>query len=216
MIKKLLNILQNLIFSTIGNHIKPGSFKRTMDIAFVFFEKIAFAFEDASKFYIDVYQEIVDNELQLLNDYPLQKILVVGSGSIPATPVLIAEKSNTHVVCIDIDKQAIKKSKSLINTMHLNDKITVKSGDGIHFPYDDYDAIFILYGMKSQKEIIDSLSESLPKKIPIILRVVPQDDNALIDNTPFDLSTLFTIKGKVRTHSWGLLDSYLLERKLEK
>lgn len=213
MIKKLLNILQNLIFSTIGDHIKPGSFKRTMDIAFVFFEKIAFAFEDASKFYIDVYQEMVDNELQLLNDYPLQKILVVGSGSIPATPVLIAEKSNAEVVCIDIDKQAIKKSKSLINTMHLNNKIKVKSGDGIHFPYDDYDAIFILYGMKSQKEIIDSLSESLPKKIPVILRVVPQDDNALIDNTSFDLSTLFTIKGKVRSHSWGLLDSYLLERK---
>ncbi len=216
MMKKILNILQQLIFSTIGDQIKPGSFKRTMDIAFVLFEKIAFAFEDASKFYINVYQEIVDKELRLLNDYQLQNMLVVGSGSIPATPILLAKKSNAQIVCIDIDKHAIQKSQHVLKRMKLDDKISVKSGDGIHFSYDDYDAIFILYGMKSQKEIIDSLSESLPKKIPVILRVVPQDDNALIDNTPFDLSTLFTIKGKVRSHSWGLLDSYLLERKLEK
>jgi histidine 2-aminobutanoyltransferase len=213
MIKKILNSLQNLIFSTIGNHIKPGSFKRTMDIAFVLFEKIAFAFEDASKFYINVYQEMVDNELRLLKKYQLQKILVVGSGSIPATPILIAKKSNAHVVCIDIDTHAIKKSETLIKRMQLNNKITVKSGDGIHFPFEEFDAIFILYGMKSQKEIIDSLSQFLPEHIPVILRVVPQNDNALIDNTSFDLSSLFTVKNKVRSRSWGLLDSYLLERK---
>ena len=213
MIKKILNILQDLIFSTIGDHVKPGSFKRTMDVAFVFFEKIAFAFEDASTFYIDMYQEMVDNELRLLKDYQLQKILVVGSGSIPATPVLIAKKSNVHVVCIDIDKHAIQKSEMLIKRMQLDNKITVKSGDGIHFPFEEYDAIFILYGMKSQKKIIDSLSQSLPEHIPVILRVVPQNDNALIDNTPFDLSSLFTVKNKVRSHSLGLLDSYLLERK---
>jgi len=213
MIKKILNSLHNLIFSTIGNHIKPGSFKRTMDIAFVLFEKIAFAFENVSKFYINVYQEMVDNELRLLKEYQLQKILVVGSGSIPATPILISKKSNSHIVCIDIDTHAIKKSVTLIKRMQLDNKITVKSGDGIHFPFEEYDAIFILYGMKSQKKIIDSLSQSLPEHIPVILRVVPQKDNALIDNTPFDLSSLFTVKNKVRSHSLGLLDSYLLERK---
>jgi len=213
MMKKILNILQQLIFSTIGDQIKPGSFKRTMDIAFVLFEKIAFAFEDASIFYINVYQEIVDKELRLLNDYQLQNMLVVGSGSIPATPILLAKKNNAQIVCIDIDKHAIQKSQHLIKSMKLDDKISVKSGDGIHFSYDDYDAIFILYGMKSQKEIIDSLSKSLPQDTPVILRVVPQDDAALIDNKPFDLSSLFTVKDKVRSHSWGLLDSYLLENK---
>jgi len=211
--KKTLKTLQNLIFSSIGDHIKPGSFKRTMDITFVLFEKVAFAFEAASEFYINVYQEIVDKELRLLNDYQLKNMLVVGSGSIPATPILLAKKRNAQIVCIDIDKHAIQKSQHLVKRMKLDDKISVKSGDGIHFSYDKFDAIFILYGMKSQKEIIDSLSTSLPENTPVILRVVPQDDAALIDNKPFDLSSLFTVKDKVRSHSWGLLDSYLLENK---
>lgn len=204
--------MQKLIFSKIGDQVKPGSFKRFMDVVFVFFEKIAFSFDDVSRFYIEVYEEMVDNELNLLSNYHFDTILVVGSGSIPATPILIAEKTNARVVCIDIDEQAIRKSKRLIKKLHLNTRISVETGDGVYFSFDDYDAIFILYGMKSQKEIIEYLAQSLPQKLPVILRVVSKNDYALIDNNPFDLSTLFKVKNKIRSHNLGLMDSYLLEK----
>lgn len=213
MIKKILSFLQKLVFSKVGDHIKPGSFKRTMDVAFVLFEKIAFAFEDLSTNYTNVYKQIVENELELLDNYSLKNILVIGSGSIPSTPILISKKSNAHVVCIDIDEHAIKKSNTLIKNRGLTHKIEIKPGDGNHISLEGYDAIFILYGMKSQRKILNYLSENLPRNVPVILRVVPQNDLALIDNEPYDLSTNFNVINKKRSHSWGLLDSYLLESK---
>ena len=212
MIKTILRTIKSIIFHHVSDIIRPGSFKRTMDLFFIILEKSAYVFKPLTESYIDVYSEMVENELGLLETYPISSILVIGSGSIPSTPIIISRKTKAKITCIDIDNEAVKKSKNIIKRFNLTDRIMIENGDGAHHNLKSFDGIFVLYGMKNQMKILDNISTKCAN-IPIIFRTVQHNDYSLVDNKPFDLSTMFHIENKIKSHSWGTVVSYLLIKK---
>jgi precorrin-6B methylase 2 len=212
-IKKSIISFKNIIFQHIGSKISPGSLKLFIDISFAFFEKIAYKFEKISSVYLEIYDEMVRKELNMIKINNKNNILVIGSGTLPATPILVAHKTKAKITAIDIDEKAVKKSTEYIKNLNLQDKINVRLGDGVTYPLKDFDTIFILYGIRKKREMISHLSKNVEKSTKIILRTILKDGKAKIDDTYIDLSEYFKIKDSAQSHSFGIVDSILLEKK---
>ncbi|MCJ7571830.1 MAG: 50S ribosomal protein L11 methyltransferase [Candidatus Thermoplasmatota archaeon] len=184
-----------------------------MDISFAFFEKIAFKFEIISSIYLDIYEEMVEKELSMIKTSKEHLILVVGSGTLSATPILIARKTNAKITAIDTDEKAVKESIKYIKSLNLEDRINIIQGDGVDYCLKDFDIIFVLYGIRKQKEMIDNLSKNIKKSTEVIFRTVLKDGKAKIDDKYLDLSKYFLIKKNVQSQCFGIVDSLLLKKK---
>lgn len=97
MLKKLTEksfyILKRIFFEKFGSIFPGGSFKNVMDSLFVLFEKVSINFPLIASNYLDIYQEIVKEEIDMANISSADRILVIGSGSIPSTPIILAKKT---------------------------------------------------------------------------------------------------------------------------
>ena len=213
MIEKCILTFKNLIFQHIGSKLKLGSLKFVINISFVFFEKIAFKFPKISSIYLDMYEEIVEKELSMINPSKEDSILVIGSGTLPATPIIIVRKTNAKITAIDIDENAVKDARKYIKNLNLEENINVVNGNGVNFSLIDFDIIFVLYGMRQQKEMIDNLSKNITQSTKVILRTILKDGKAIIDDVYLDLSEYFVIDKNVQSQCFGIVDSILLEKK---
>jgi len=213
MIEKCVLTFKNIIFQHIGSKLKLGSLKFFMNISFVFFEKIAFKFPKISSIYLDMYEEIVEKELSMINPSKEDSMLVIGSGTLPATSIIIARKTNAKITAIDIDENAVKEARKYIKNLNLEKNINVVQGNGVNFSLIDFDIIFVLYGMRQQKEMIDNLSKNIKQSTKVILRTILKDGKALIDDVYLDLSEYFVIDKNVQSQCFGIVDSILLKKK---
>jgi precorrin-6B methylase 2 len=212
-IEKCVWTFKNIIFQHIGSKMKLGSLKFFMNISFVFFEKIAFKFAKISSIYLEMYEEIVEKELSMIKPSKDHLILVIGSGTLPATPIIIARKTNAKITAIDIDEKAVKESSEYIKNLNLEENINIIKGNGVNFSLKGFDIIFVLYGMRRQKEMIDNLSNNIKKSTKVILRTILKERKAKIDDEYLDLSEYFIIKTTVQSECFGIVDSVLLEKK---
>ena len=213
MIEKCILSFKNLIFQHIGSKLKLGSLKFFMNISFVFFEKIAFKFPKISSIYLDMYKEIVEKELSMINPSKEDLILIIGSGTLPATPIIITRTTNAKITAIDIDENAVKEARKYIKNLNLEENINVIQGNGVNFSLIDFDIIFVLYGMRQQKEMIDNISKNITQSTKVILRTILKDGKAIIDDVYLDLSEYFVIDKYVQSQCFGIVDSILLKKK---
>ena len=138
---------------------------------------------------------------------------MIGSGTLPATPIIIVRKTNTKITAIDIDENAVKNSRKYIKNLNLEENINVVNGNGVNFSLIDFDIIFVLYGMKQQKEMIDHLSKNITQSTKVILRTILKEGKAIIDDVYLDLSEYFVIDKYVQSQCFGIVDSILLKKK---
>ena len=111
--KKFLSFSQRIFFEELGDKFNVKSLKKTMDFLYVIFEKICIKFEMISKYYIDLYQELIDKEIKMASISNVDTVLVVGCGSLPTTSVLVFNKTNAKVTGIDIDSIANQQVNDL-------------------------------------------------------------------------------------------------------
>lgn len=212
-------LLNNFFFQTgkiilqdIGSKIRPGSLKNLMDTLFILCEKIGTNFSCFWHYYLNLYQHLVDTEIKMAQITSKDTILIIGCGSLPATCVLLAQKINTTIVGIDHDEKAIRDAQHLIKKKKLQKKITLKCAKGDQFSLDDYDCVFVLYGVKNHAKVLKHISETIKNDARIIYRK-PQNmqDDLSVQNQ--NLLGLFYIKKIVHSTQFQGLDSYLLIKK---
>ena len=124
-------------------------------------EKIAHRFDIISCYYLRLYDELVEKEITMANISSEDFIFVIGCGSIPATPALIAMKTKARIVSIDKDLKAISRASKFIKTLDLQNVIKLEHADALYFPVENFDVIFVLYGVRQQKEILNYFSTRL-------------------------------------------------------
>ncbi len=98
----------------------------------------------------------------------------------------------------------------VINKNYIN---YVVEGNGVNFSLIDFDIIFVLYGMRQQKEMIDNISKNITQSTKVILRTILKDGKAIIDDVYLDLSEYFVIDKHVQSQCFGIVDSILLKKK---
>jgi precorrin-6B methylase 2 len=208
---RLFSFAQYIVFRQVGNKIPTNSIKKIMDLGFIVFERMGVKFPVVSAVYLQFYENVVQQETALAKVCPKDRVLVIGSGSLPATPILITRYSGAKVVTIDRDPRAVKSSTDYIRHQQLADRLTIDYGEGLTYPAKDFSVVFIMYGVKNTQDVIASLPNRISDDCRVVLRLLCDTNRKILDN--LDITSYFTIKDQVHTSSLGAFETLLLEKK---
>jgi len=178
--EKFFNLFQRLFFEELGKKFRPGTFRNLMNYLYVIFEKSAYQFEFLSEYYLGFYKELVEDEIKLAQITSKDHVLVIGCGSIPATSIIIAEKTNAHITSIDIDSHAISNASLIVKKLKLEDKLILESADGHNYPIEKFDVVFVLYGVKNHDDMLKLIGKNMRDNARIIFRSVLEDGDKKI------------------------------------
>ena len=201
-----------IFYRQIGTKFRTDALKFFWDIFFVVLEKIGFKFDVISSNYIKLYDDIVEKEICMAKISSKDRILVIGCGSLPATTALIAMKTKAEITTIDVDSRAVHEASYFFKNINLERQIRVEHADGLKYPINKFDVIFLLYGVQQQKEILTYLAENMQDTTKIIFRTVC-DTQGRLSNKSIDVSRLFLVKDHVSSEYLGSVDSLLLLKK---
>jgi len=211
-VEKIFSKVRSIIFEGMGSGLQTGMLKNYMDRLFIIFEKIVHNFDIIAYNYLQLYEEIVEKELDMSCVSEKDRVLVIGCGSLPSTSAQIALKTDADVVAIDNDKKAVKDAKKFLSRLNLENRLIIENVDGRFYPVEKFDVIFVLYGVKQKKEVLTYLSGKIKKNARIVFRTTP-NQFVKIQSEQIDLSNLFVVKDRIHTMSLGPLDSFLLCKK---
>lgn len=186
--------------------------KKIVDYFFIIMEKIVFKIDDLLPIYLSFYENMIENEVSLAEISSEDKILHIGCGSIPATCILLVEKTNCSTTGIDKNFRSVKQANKLIKNKKLDNKIHIQHADGLDFPVESFDVIIVSQGIKPAFEVLKKISLSFKKTSYVIYRTNVSSDGTLTDKDIF-LSSLFEIKQVSHQKKNALLGSVLLTRK---
>ena len=211
MIKKKLQAFLSFLLNDIGDNFDAIALKSIVDNLFIITEKTIIHFPRFLPFYINYYQDIIDQEIKIANITSKSLILHVGCGSIPASSMLLAQKTNASVVGIDRDAHAIRKAKICIKNLNLSDKVTVKTKDATQINLASFDVILISQGIMPKQVFLKQLSKKISNTQLIILRSFSQH-HSLDDQDKF-LKDYYSIKDIFCHTAHGSTTSIILQKK---
>jgi precorrin-6B methylase 2 len=159
-----------------------------------------------------LYDELIEKEIVMAQITKNTNVLVIGCGSLPVTPILIGSKTDANIIGIDYDKKAVDRAINFINKHYPRLKIKIEHADGISYPIEKYDVIFVLYGVKNQNEILKNISKKIGDNKHIILRTTQDYLNKKYGGYE-KLSEMFKIKDSLGSDSIYTSYSYLLTKK---
>lgn len=211
---RAFDAFSRFIFERVSEKIKPGSMKNIMDPIFAISEKFAYEFSFLRERYLDMYDEMIRGELGLLSSLKDKRVLVIGSGSLPATAILFARLSKACVVGVDIDAEAVMRANTLVARMGFDSKkLHFIEGDGLCVDLSGFDVVLLLYGIRQQKKMLEAARDKIEDDACIIVRTTCEGDKIRIDSECVDLSEWFVIAGQVHSTALGPIDSFLLKKK---
>lgn len=181
-------------------------FKQFIDGGFRVMENIILRFNPLITLYINWYEEAVKQEIQLGSLSSKDRILVIGSGSIPATSILLYQLTNADIISIDKNNQAVINAKRCIQQVSPNAKIHFIHSNAIDLDLTNFNTILIAYGVENILEILKHCYFNGNNKTKIILR--SEKDRSI--------NEYFLIKKYVSNYSIGPFQSMLLLKKEKK
>jgi precorrin-6B methylase 2 len=211
-LEHMFSFLQTIVFKQIGNKMPTNALKGVMDIAFIVFEKVGCKFEIISSIYLKLYHDIVLKELSMACLTKDDQVLVIGSGSLPATPALIAQNAQVTIVSIDKDRTAVKNAVSYVKNHHLDNRLSIEYADVLQYSVERFTVVFVLYGVKRPREVLVYLASHIHENTRVIFRAITDAQGKVADQT-IDILKHFSIKGKVHSETLGSFDSFLLMKK---
>jgi len=210
--EKFFNLFQRIFFEELGKKFCPGTFRNLMNYLYVIFEKSAYQFDFLSKYYLSFYQELVEDEIELAQIKSKDHVLVIGCGSIPATSILIAEKTNAQITSIDIDSRAINNASLLIKKLNLDDKLILESADGHNYPIERFDAVFVLYGVKNHDDMLKVIGNNMKDNARVIFRSVVEDSDKKILGIDQNNDTFIIKKTKISKKLYPSISCLLVKK----
>lgn len=211
-IERMFSYLSFLFFEEISPKFRADLLKNLMDVLYIVFEKAFYQFDGIINLYFHMYDELIDNEVQLAMISKEDTILVIGCGALPSTAVLLAQKTGAHIIGIDKDKESVRKANTLALKFKVNNLVTFQHVDDLSNDLEKYSLIFVVYGVKGEPLVFKKLFLNMNEKARVIYRI-PHDQNSLEALDAIDVSSKFIIVNEVSTPSMGLTKSLLLKKK---
>ena len=183
--------------------------KKFVDLGFVLFEKIIAKLSKLFVFYLDFYDDMIENEIILASISKNDEILHIGCGSFPATSLLLAKKTKAEVTGIDNKKSSVKQALKIVKNQIFSEKIQIVHADALSFPLNTYDVIIISQGVEPYAKILKNISKNLKKNGRVIFRTSSTSEGNLKENDMF-LNDFFKVDDIISQKKNGLLISALL------
>ncbi|GEM_PF-220849 len=144
-------------------------------------------------------EECIDKEFGSFHVTSDSKVLLVGSGSFPMTPLLIAKRTGAQVVGIDIDEESISLGRKVVETLGTGLKIRLESTLLENLDY-TREATHIIFSstVAAKYDLLDQLHTLTNEKVVVAMRYGDQ------------LKSLFNYPMKETDRSkWKLVDQIL-------
>jgi ubiquinone/menaquinone biosynthesis C-methylase UbiE len=212
LIQRIFSYASYLFFEKISPKFQVDVLKNLMDVFYIFYEKIFLHFHIFVAMYFDMYNELIENEISLAGITKNKQVLVIGCGSLPATSLLLAQKTGANIVGIDKDKNAVKDAKTFIDANQLKDKVSFLYSEDLSFDLSKFDIIIIAYGIKQELFIFETLGKKMKDTAKIIYRIPFTTDEKQI-LTQLNKKSHFIFINKIITPSMGSTVSLLLQKK---
>ncbi|TYQ13065.1 UNVERIFIED_CONTAM: Dimethyladenosine transferase (rRNA methylation) [Acetivibrio alkalicellulosi] len=116
------------------------------------------------------YKNIVKREVELAEINCNDCVLCIGGGSVPCTALEIAAKTGARVRVIDVDPDAIEKSKKIILKLNLSHCVKAQLISGQNINASDFSVIHIARQAVPHNEIIENITKNASTNTRILLR----------------------------------------------
>lgn len=119
-----------------------------------------------SYFFWADYQALIESEWRLIEDYAAtlgrnphdMRFAFIGSGAMPVSPLMLAERTDHPVICVDADEEANGIAKNFLNMIGRQDKLVIHQGYAQDFDYTDIDIVFMASLINPKAEVLQHIN----------------------------------------------------------
>lgn len=140
------------------------------------------------------------------------RVLFIGGGSIPISPIAYDKNFGCKGVIIDNDPKAIEYLKKVVKAFNLSDKFEVQEADGMSYNCNDFTHVVIAAMVTDKYNIINSLLKTMGPETKILCRSTNGLKNILyesLSSIPDGFKVIDTIKDPEQTFS----ETIILQKK---
>ncbi|WP_413741617.1 nicotianamine synthase family protein [Sodalis sp. RH15] len=120
--------------------------------------------------YFKRYRDLVNREILHLKLKKNDKILWIGGGPFPVSPIMISKAIGCQFDCIDVSKSAVYKSQDILKKLG-SCNVLVEHHDGKNINVSSYDVIMIAVLASPIQEIIDNIQLNAKESAKVLKRV---------------------------------------------
>ena len=171
-----------------------------------FLELLATRIKFFEKLLIGWRKPVFLNEIKLANVTKKDKVLLIGCGIFPSESMIIAEDTKAKVVGIDNSKKAVDSARKIVKKKGLSDLVEVKLADGVDYPMDDFDVVFIAINVWPIDLVFKNLSKNMKTNSRVLCKSLKNDILEVFKNE--DFSNSFKVEKKLenpKTQSFLLI-----------
>jgi len=144
-------------------------------ILFTFLELLVIKINILYELFMKCRKPAILNEIKRAEINSKQQILIIGCGIFPSTSIVIVDKIKTKITCIDNNPKAVKLARAYVKKMNLEKKIQIEIGEGISYPINNYDVIFVAINVFPINLVINHLAKNMKPKSKLICRGLKND-----------------------------------------
>jgi hypothetical protein len=116
------------------------------------------------------FQRLVQSEVDLAQLMPTERVLFIGSGPFPISPILYTQLTGASVDCLDSSAEACYLSQKVIDRLGYGEKLTVINADGRDPEVSAYDVVVIAILAQPKFDICFNVKWKNPEDTPVIVR----------------------------------------------
>jgi precorrin-6B methylase 2 len=207
-VSKIIQFLEHKIIIKMDCH----KLKFFIDIGFITSEKIFSKLHKLLPAYIKYYQELIQREIELAQMTGVNKILDIGSGSIPASCILLAKGTTAIVTGIDKNLESVKRAKKIISRLNLENQVEIIHANAMDFLMNDFDIIIIANGIQPYQDLLERVAKNMRDDAIVVFRTFSHLNEELAQKDYF-LKKFFIVGRKTFHKKSGSLVSMLLYKK---
>lgn len=156
--------------------------------------------------YWNIYMALVSEELSTLRritradgQKEKSRIVFVGSGPMPLSPIILHLIGDVEVLCLEIDPVAYDASCFLLERMGFGNKVTVVLENGSDFDYSSYSRVFVASLVRDKLGVLNQIKRTSPDSL---VAVRTAEGMKRIMYEAVDESQLKTQGWRILTRTW--------------
>ena len=209
--ERLVTLMMHVVMEKVGVKFDAHKLKPFIDFSFIVTEHIVIKLPRLFPFYLAFYDDMAAKEIEMANITAADRVLHIGCGPIPATSILIAQKTGAKVLGIDYNPVSVQLAHRCVGHLPEQSRPAIVHADAYTYPVDTFTVIVVSQGIKPPVGVLEHINTSMKPTARLVYRTSSSPDGDLADNDRF-LLTLFQIKHMVHHKKNGLLMSLLLQK----
>ena len=162
----------NALYPTLLEGLSKAEYEMELYFSNLFLEKDTLDDNNLEEFwYLQNYKDLIDIELEQISLTDNAKdIVFIGSGPLPLSAIIMQQKTNRNIICIDQDSSAVNRGERLVEKLGLSDKIQFKHLPGHLYDFKKAGTVLIASLVQDKGIIIPQILKTSTKPPQIAMR----------------------------------------------